>query len=81
MLEVCQTRGCKVLGKLGRISRYVKIVGSLIMGYVAKDQVSILLVGRRGISREIAPSCNEDPAKVQCSRPYLLLFSHPILGW
>ena len=34
-------------------------------------------MGRRGISREITPSCEEDPVRVQCNRLHLLILFPP----
>ena len=69
--------GRRVLGKLGKTDRLVKIVGNRIMEYIEKGQESVLVMGKWGMSREIAPCCEEHLARVRCNQPYPLLLSPP----
>ena len=79
MLEMCQTWGRRILDKLGRIDRCDRIVGNHTMEHTVKEWDSVLVMSRQGISRKIAPSCKEDPARFQCSQPCLLLIFPPYL--
>ena len=81
MLGVYQTPGCRTLGSLGRISLSIKIVEDHILEHAIKEQESVMVMDRWGISRKIAPNYRRIQLGIGAVSHIHSFSVHPILGW